>query len=132
MFTQLAFIDLPDYFYLVFGVCALVSLCIVLFFAKRHPNPHFRPRKSEVGIVSFMLLMASAGVSYFGAGLFETDIDPKKLEARAKATAAGMQRNSMEEDYPQGVDPPAPKGDQGNGNIPAEVPDEVRSALSRD
>ncbi len=90
----LARFRIPDYFYFIFGVCCLVSFCIVLFYAKRHPNPHFRPKKSDIGLVSFFLLFMSGAISFIAGGAFDSDLSEEKLEremqdARRMANATG-------------------------------------------
>lgn len=135
-------VRLPDYFYFVFAVCAIVSACIVLFYAKRHPNPHFRPRKSDVTIVSFVMLFLSGGIAFVTSGAFDNaDMTREKLEKQAEDAerVARMAGKSVEEelDLVEG-DGAAAGGDGaatgptdsfGNPLIPEDVPDELREVL---
>ena len=61
-------------------VSGLVSLGIILFFAKRHPNPRFRPRRGEVVLLSIFMCFGSVGLSFFLSQLFEHDWDLNKTK----------------------------------------------------
>jgi len=56
-------------------VSGLVSLGIILFFAKRHPIPRFRPKRGEVVLLALIMGFASVGLSFFLSQLFEHDWD---------------------------------------------------------
>ncbi len=126
MFPILA-LHLPDYFYFVFAVCALVSVCIILFVAKRHPNPHFRPKKSEVAILSLLLFFASGGVALVTSGAFDANFDKEKLDKKIK----DAQRQVATDDEggaaagSGGVD----AGGGGGSALPDDVPDDFRNAI---
>jgi hypothetical protein len=61
-------------------VTGLVSLGIILFFAKRHPNPRFRPKRGEILLLSIFMLFGSVGISFFLSQLFEHDWDLNKTK----------------------------------------------------
>ena len=124
MFPILA-LHLPDYFYFVFAVCALVSVCIVLFVAKRHPNPHFRPKKSEVAILSLLLFFASGGVALVTSGAFDANFDKEKLEAKLKAAKNKVESGEGQADGSAG----GGTSEGGNSNLPDDVPDDFRTAI---
>jgi hypothetical protein len=132
MYRPTLALALPDYFYFVFAVCVLISACIVLFYAKRHPNPHFRPRKSDVGIVSFVLLFLSGGIAFMTSGALDTKFDPKKMEKKMDEDRrmAKMNGTSVEEEaglVP--VEPGKAKTDDAV-DLPDNVPDEVRELIN--
>lgn len=131
MYRPTLALALPDYFYFVFAVCVLISGCIVLFYAKRHPNPHFRPRKSDVGIVSFVLLFLSGGVAFMTSGALDTKFDPKKMEKKMEddKRMAKIHGTSVEEEAGLVPMQPAPKTKDGV-DLPDDVPDEVRDLLN--
>ncbi len=128
---------IPDYFYFILGVCLLVSFCVVVFYAKRHPNPHFRPKKSDIGLVSFLLLFVSGGVAFMTASAFDVDFDKEKMDKKMKDAkrAADMKGTSVESEL--GVDPGKGRGgdgsaDGGEGDVPglpSEVPKEFREII---
>lgn len=64
-------------------VSLLVSLGLLIFFAKRHPNPRFRPKRGEVFLLSIFLVFLSSGFSFFMSQLFEQDWDLNKLNKGA-------------------------------------------------
>ena len=123
---------LPDYFYFVFAICLVVSFCVVLFYAKRHPIPHFRPKKSDIGLVSFLLLFVSGGVAFITAGAFDADYDKEKLEKKMKEAQNKIQSGddgSGGDGSGGGAGAPTGGSSGGNSNIPDDVPDEVREAF---
>lgn len=69
----------PEHFFLLFSISALVSLGFILFYSKRHSNPHFRPGKREVFMVSLFLLMLSGGGCWMVGKLLDSNLDPEKM-----------------------------------------------------
>ena len=139
MSTPVLALALPDYFYFVFAICALVSICVVLFYAKRHPNPHFRPRKSDVGIMSVVLLFLSGGVAFMTAGALDTDFDKEKMEqkaeeaqrmARVKGTSAEEELGLTEGEGTGTAGAGSSKSKTGGASdLPEELPEELREFL---
>ena len=70
---------IPEHFSLLFTVSSLVSIGVICFYAKRHSNPHFRPGKREVFMVSLFLLMISAGGCWMVGKLLDSNLDPEKI-----------------------------------------------------
>ena len=62
-------IAFPKYFYLIMGICSVVSVCVLIFFAKRHRNPRLRPKPGEVILVGVILFMGSGFFSHFTSEL---------------------------------------------------------------
>ena len=73
---------IPEHFFLLFTISALVSFGVICFYAKRHSNPHFRPGKREVLMVSLFLLMISGGVCWMAGKLLDSNLDPEKIGAQ--------------------------------------------------
>ncbi len=120
---------LPDYFYFVFAICLLVSFCVIVFYAKRHPIPHFRPKKSDVGLVSFLLLFVSGAVAFITTGALDVDFDKEKLEKKMKESQNKVQSDGDSGEAVGGGAAAGATGGSSNSNIPDDVPDEVRSAF---
>ena len=129
---------LPDYFYFVFAVCVIVSVCIILFYANRHPNPHFRPRKSDIGVVSLLLLAASFGVAFMTAGALDSDFDKEKIikQSEDAQRMAKLMGTSMEEEL--GMETGEVTKPQtttldgteiGGTDVPADAPEELREII---
>lgn len=76
---------LPDYFVLLLTICLIISVGLVWFFAKRHANPHFRPRKAEVLMMSLLLLLVSGAASWVAAKMLNVNIDPAKMREQVEA-----------------------------------------------
>ena len=64
----------------IFILCLLVSGSILLFYAKRHPHPKFRPKLGELVLVGMIFFGISVGLTSMTAGLF----DQENLDAAAK------------------------------------------------
>ena len=63
----------------------VISIGIVIFFAKRHRDPRLRPRKGEVLLVAIILFMGSGFFSHFTAELLTTDFDEERIKNKMKA-----------------------------------------------
>jgi len=116
----------PDHFFLLFTISALVSLGIICFYAKRHPNPHFRPGKREVFMVSLLLVMISGGGCWMAAKLLDSNIDPEKMGAqldRAQNDAFEKPGDQGGERLLRGADPLPP------GATSGDLPEEIRQAI---
>ena len=71
----------------VFTVCLIVSglasAAIVLYYAKKNPNPYFRPKKGELVMMSIFLGIISGTASLVLSSFFEADINIKELAEKA-------------------------------------------------
>lgn len=116
----------PDHFPLLFAISVLVSAGVVCFYAKRHPNPHFRPGKREVCMVSLLLLMASGGGCWVVANMLESNIDPVKFERQLESAQkqAFIKRGSE-----RGADFANPSGASAPSEVPEDLPEEMRGAV---
>ena len=99
-------IAFPKYFYLIMGICSVVSVCVLLFFAKRHRNPRLRPKAGEVILVGVILFMGSGFFSHFTSELLTTDFDEERLKSNMKASqmrglsdpsGSGIRRERLDE-----------------------------------
>ncbi|MEE2808963.1 MAG: hypothetical protein VYB73_06585 [Verrucomicrobiota bacterium] len=70
------------------GICVVISIGVVIFFAKRHRNPKLRPKKGEVLLVAIILFMGSGFFSHFTAELIQTDFDQERIKNKMKAAQA--------------------------------------------
>ncbi|MEC7856469.1 MAG: hypothetical protein VYA96_01860 [Verrucomicrobiota bacterium] len=68
------------------GICSVVSIGVLIFYAKRHRNPRLRPRAGEVLLVGIILFMGSGFFSHFTAELLTTDFDEERLKNNMKAS----------------------------------------------
>ena len=113
----------PEHFFLLFTISGLVSLGVIFFYAKRHSNPHFRPGKREVLMVSLFLLMLSGGGCWMAGKLLDSNLDPEKMGAqldRAQNDAFNKDGARVDGSFSKDI-----------GNLPSTgefkgVPDEVR------
>jgi hypothetical protein len=121
---------IPDYFVLLFTICLIVSVAVVCFFAKRHPNPHFRPRKGEVLMVSLLLLLASGAASWMTSKMLDSRIDPVKMTNQVESAQKQAFDGKLSGDNKRAVksQPGLPGG--GKDNWPERVPQEFREAVN--
>ncbi len=114
----------PKYFYLLMVICVIISIGIVVFFAKRHRNPRLRPKKGEVLLVAIILFMGSGFFSHFTAELLTTDFDEERIKNKMKAAQA----RGLSDPRGSGVRPDRvnKQGSEGTGavDLPSETPDE--------
>lgn len=119
----------PKYFYLFMIICVIVSIGIVIFFAKRHRNPRLRPKKGEVLLVAIILFMGSGFFSHFTAELIETDFDPEKHKNKMSASQA----RGLSDPRGSGVRADRVNEQSSEGGaaveLPSETPDEFREIL---
>ncbi len=121
---------IPDYFALLFTMCLIVSVPVVCFFARRHPSPHFRPRKGEVFMVSLLLLLASGAASWMTSKMLDSDIDPLKITDQVEA--AQKQEFDRKAAGNRGTAVKSQSGlSGGNDNLPAHIPQEFHEAITR-
>ena len=116
----------PEHFFLLFTISALVSLGVIFFYAKRHSNPHFRPGKREVLMVSFFLLMLSGGGCWMVGKLLDSNLDPEKMGAQLDRD----QNDSLNNDGVRGEGSLS----KDTANLPSNgdfkgVPDEIRQVI---
>ena len=116
----------PDHFFLLFTISALVSLGIICFYAKRHPNPHFRPGKREVFMVSLLLVMISGGGCWMAAKLLDSNIDPAKMGAQLDRAKNDAFENRGEQVGDRLLISPEILPD---GQSSGDLPEEIRQAL---
>ncbi len=50
-------------FWIIFAVCIVVCVPILIYYAKRSPNPKFRPKFGEILLAGLLLVVASLGLS---------------------------------------------------------------------
>ena len=88
------------------GICLVVSVCVLIFFAKRHRNPRLRPKAGEVILVGVILFMGSGFFSHFTSELLTTDFDEERLKSNMKASqirglsdpsGSGIRRERLDE-----------------------------------
>ena len=119
----------PKYFYLLMVICLIISIGIVIFFAKRHRNPRLRPKKGEVLLVAIILFMGSGFFSHFTAELLTTDFDEERIKNKMKASQA----RGLSDPRGSGVraDRVNEQGSEEGGavDVPSDTPEEFREIL---
>ncbi|HIG82676.1 MAG TPA: hypothetical protein EYG40_11985 [Verrucomicrobia bacterium] len=119
----------PKYFYLLMVICVIISIGIVIFFAKRHRNPRLRPKKGEVLLVAIILFMGSGFFSHFTAELLTTDFDEERIKNKMKAAQA----RGLSDPRGSGVrvDRVNEQGSEEGGavDVPSDTPEEFREIL---
>ncbi len=119
----------PKYFYLLMGICVIISIGVVIFFAKRHRNPKLRPKKGEVLLVAIILFMGSGFFSHFTAELLTTDFDEERIKNKMKAAQA----RGLSDPRGSGVRPDRvnEQGAEGEAavDLPSDAPDEIKEIL---
>ena len=121
---------IPDYFLLLFTICLLVSVPVLCFFAKRHPNPHFRPRKVEVLMVALFLLLASGTASWVTSKMLHSHIDPAKMAEQVNESQEQAFRGSILGGNGSVENNQAQSSGGGNANLPENVPREFREVVN--
>ena len=71
----------------IFILCMLVSAGVLLFYAKRHPHPKFRPKPGELLLVAMLFFGVSIVLTTMTRGLF----DQEHLEEASKKAKASRQ-----------------------------------------
>ncbi len=118
---------LPDHFTLLFTICFVVSLGVVCFYAKRHPNPHFRPGKREILMVSLFLLMTSGGGCWITARMLESDIDPEKIgEQVENSKRQAFREKGTVSDATVAIQ----SGLSAPADLPEKLPEEIREVVN--
>jgi len=100
----------------IFILCLLVSASILLFYAKRHPHPKFRPKFGELVLVGMIFFGISIALTAMTSGLFEQEnLDEKTKQAKKRkspmrstggagpdsdAGAGGASENIFKEELP--------------------------------
>lgn len=120
---------LPDYFYFVLTICLLVSFCVIVFYAKRHPIPHFRPKKSDIGIVSFLLLFVSGAVSFMTTSVLDVDFDKEKLEKKMKESQNKVHSDSDSGEIEGAGEAAGEAASELDGSYNSNVPDDAPDAI---
>jgi hypothetical protein len=119
----------PKYFYLLMGISVVISIGIVIFFAKRHRNPKLRPKKGEVLLVAIFLFMGSGFFSHFTAELLTTDFDEERIKNKMKAAQA----RGLSDPGGSGVRPDRVNKEGAEGrdavDLPSDAPDEIKEIL---
>lgn len=119
----------PKYFYLLMGISVVISIGIVIFFAKRHRNPKLRPKKGEVLLVAIFLFMGSGFFSHFTAELLTTDFDEERIKNKMKAAQA----RGLSDPGGSGVRPDRVNKEGAEGrdavDLPSDTPDEIKEIL---
>ncbi len=110
-------------------ICVIISIGIVIFFAKRHRNPRLRPKKGEVLLVAIILFMGSGFFSHFTAELLTTDFDEERIKNKMKAAQA----RGLSDPRGSGVrvDRVNEQGSEEGGavDVPSDTPEEFREIL---
>ncbi|MEE2967098.1 MAG: hypothetical protein VX646_04385 [Verrucomicrobiota bacterium] len=111
------------------GICVIISIGVVIFFAKRHRNPKLRPKKGEVLLVAIILFMGSGFFSHFTAELLTTDFDEERIKNKMKAAQA----RGLSDPGGSGVRPDRvnEQGAEGKAavDLPSDAPDEIKEIL---
>ncbi len=69
----------------IFILCMLVSAGILLFYAKRHPHPKFRPKPGEILLVGMIFFGVSIVLTTMTRGLFDQELlDEAGKKAKTK------------------------------------------------
>ena len=69
----------------IFILCLLVSACVLLYYAKRHPHPKFRPKFGELVLVGMIFFGISLALTAMTSGLFEQEnLDEKAKQAKKR------------------------------------------------
>ncbi|MEM9480432.1 MAG: hypothetical protein AAGA58_12335 [Verrucomicrobiota bacterium] len=97
----------------MFTIClvitGLVSAVVVLYYAKKNPNPYFRPKKGELVMMSMFLAIVSGITSFILSQFFQADVDLKKIaeqeERRRKESI-----KASKDDSPARFTPPSDIG----------------------
>ncbi len=97
-------------FIFILIVALIVSAGVVLFYAKRHPNPYFRPKRGEVALMSIFMVLLSGGFSFMLAQLFESDINLQKSKEEENSVIGAGAANS------DAFDSPTPRRSEGGGS----------------
>mgnify|MGYP001164055164 CR=1 FL=1 len=109
----------------------VISIGIVIFFAKRHRDPRLRPRKGEVLLVAIILFMGSGFFSHFTAELLTTDFDEERIKNKMKAA----QTRGLSDPRGSGIRTDGIKergAEKGEAvNLPSEAPKEFRKILEK-
>ena len=101
-------------FFVFLCVSLLVAAVIVLVYAKKHPNPYFRPKKGEVFMMSVFMSVLAVVASFIASQAF-TDFDPKK---------AKEDKEQADKGYKSGDGPSSDSGsDNSRTTEPAPKPD---------
>ncbi|MGI9239320.1 MAG: hypothetical protein ACR2RV_00885 [Verrucomicrobiales bacterium] len=71
----------------IFILCLLVSGCVLLYYAKRHPHPRFRPKFGELVLVGMIFFGISIALTAMTSGLFEQEnLDEKAKQAKKRSS----------------------------------------------
>jgi len=97
--------------FIIFLIVSLaVAAVIVLVYAKKHPNPYFRPKKGEVFMMSIFMSLLAVTASFIASQAFNNDFDLQKAKEREEQAKKG---------YTTGGESP---GSSSSGNDPAPAP----------
>ena len=72
-------------FLIIFFVLITVCVPILIYYARKNPDPRFRPRFGELILVGLFMVAGSGGLAYVMQGIFVVD----DLKLRPDANRAG-------------------------------------------
>lgn len=100
--------------FIVFLIVSLsVAAVVVLVYAKKHPNPYFRPKKGEVFMMSLLMVLFSVTASFIASQAFNTDFDLQKSKKEKDQAEKGYKTGdgTKPSNDSSDTDEPAPKVD---------------------
>lgn len=107
----------------IFVLCITVSACVLLYYAKRHPHPKFRPKLGELVLVGMIFFGISLALTAMTSGLFEQenlDAEGKKAKVekrRMRSTGGssedtdGASQGKSEDIFKEELPPFVPEGE---------------------
>ncbi|MEM0897686.1 MAG: hypothetical protein AAGJ79_12470 [Verrucomicrobiota bacterium] len=115
----------------VFTIClvvtGLVSAGIVLYYAKKNPNPYFRPKKGELVMMSLFLAILCGISSFILSQFFQADINLKEFAAedemrRQQSVKASKGGPSSEYTPSSTIGSSATESGMSSGSAPRDAP----------
>ena len=73
-------IDFTKPFWVIFSVLILVCLPVLLYYARKNPNPRFRPRPGELAFVALLMGLGSYALAFLMSFMFHADDIKKESE----------------------------------------------------
>lgn len=91
-------LDTP--FWIIFSISIVSSMIILLYWARKNPNPRFRPRIGELLTGALFLVLISGGLSIGFSNLLQGDI----TEEAGRNPGYGKKRAAEPEPEPEDED----------------------------
>lgn len=76
-------------FWIIFSVCIVVCVPILIYYAKRSPNPRFRPRVGELFLAGLLMVSVSFGVSLGLSAMFGIEDVFKGIDKYSPSSGGG-------------------------------------------